>query len=68
LKKSPIPNILDMDENFLVCIDASMEGLGGVLMQYGRVIAYLLRKLIRHEENYTMHDLELLVIVYALSV
>jgi hypothetical protein len=33
-----VPN---MDEEFLVCTDASKEGLGGVLMQDGRVIAYI---------------------------
>ena len=58
----------DMDEEFLVCIDTSKEGLGGVLMQDGRVIAYISRKLRRHEENYATHDLELLAIVYALKV
>jgi hypothetical protein len=50
-----------MDEDFLVCTDASKEGLGGVLMQDGRVITYISRKLRKHEENYAAHDLELLV-------
>jgi hypothetical protein len=58
--------VLDMDKEFLVCTDASKEGLGGVLMQEGRVITYISRKMRRHEENYTTHDLELLAIVYAL--
>jgi hypothetical protein len=57
-----------MDTKFLVCTDASKEGLGGVLMQDGRVISYILKKLRRHEENYEMHDLVLLAIVYALKV
>jgi hypothetical protein len=57
-----------MDKEFLVCTDASKEGLGGVLMQEGRVITYISRKLRRHEENYATHDLELLVIIYALRV
>jgi hypothetical protein len=60
-----VPN---MDTDFLVCTDASKEGLGGVLMQDDRVIAYFSRKLRRHEENYVTHDLELLSIVYALRV
>jgi hypothetical protein len=64
----PILKVPDMDADFLVCTDASKEGLGGVLMQDGRVIAYISRKLRRHEENYAMHDLELLAIVYALKV
>jgi hypothetical protein len=57
-----------MDTDFLVCTDTSKEGLGGVLMQDGRVIAYISRNLRRHEENYATHDLELLAIVYALRV
>ena len=64
----PILNVLDMDADVLVCTDTSKEGLGRVLMQDGQVIAYILRKLRRHEENYVMHDLELLAIVYALEV
>ena len=40
LTTAPILKVPDMDANFLVCTDASKEGLGGVLMQDGRVIAY----------------------------
>jgi hypothetical protein len=65
---APILKVSDMDANFLVCTNASKEGLGGVLMQDGRVIAYISRKLRRHEENYATHDLELLSIVYSLKV
>jgi hypothetical protein len=65
---TPILKVLDIDVDFLVCTDASKKGLGGVLMQYGRVITYISRKLRRHEENYAMHDLELLAIVYSLRV
>jgi hypothetical protein len=68
LKTTPILKVPDMDANFLVCTDASKEGLGGVLMQDGRVISYISRNLRRHEENYATHDLELLAIVYALKV
>jgi hypothetical protein len=57
-----------METDFLVCNDASKEGLGRVLMQDDRVITYISRKLRRHEENYATHDLELLAIVYALRV
>jgi hypothetical protein len=57
-----------MDEDFLVCTDASKEGLGEVLMQDGQVITYISRKLRKHEENYPTHDLELLSIVYSLRV
>jgi hypothetical protein len=68
LTTTPILKVPDMDADFLVCTDASKEGLGRVLMQYGRVIAYISRKLRRHEENYATHDLELLAIVYSLKV
>jgi hypothetical protein len=66
LTKAPILKVPNMDKEFLVCTDASKEGLGRVLMQDGRVIAYISWKLRRHEENYARHDLELLEIVYAL--
>ena len=68
LAETPILKVLDMDADFLVCTDSSKEGLGRVLMQGRRVIAYISRKLRRHEENYATHDLELLAIVYALKV
>jgi hypothetical protein len=66
LMSTPILKVPDMDTDFLVCTDASKEGLGRVLMQDGRVITYISRKLRMHEENYVTHDLELLAIVYAL--
>ena len=62
LTTMPILKVPDMDVDFLVCTDTSKEGLGRVLMQDGRVIAYILRKLRRHEENYVTHDLDLLVL------
>jgi hypothetical protein len=68
LMTAPILKVPDVDEEFLVCTDASNEGLGGILMQDGRVITYISRKLRKHEENYATHDLELLAIVYSLIV
>ena len=56
----------NMDEEFLVCNDASKEGLGIILMQDNLMITYTSRKPRRHDEKYTMHDSELLAIVYAL--
>ncbi|KAL0394755.1 UNVERIFIED_CONTAM: Retrovirus-related Pol polyprotein from transposon.6 [Sesamum latifolium] len=47
--------------------DASKEGLGCVLMQYGKVIAYASRQLKQHEKNYPTHDLELAAIIFALE-
>jgi hypothetical protein len=68
LTTTPMLKVLDIDTNFFVWTDTSKEGLGGVLMQDGRVISYILRKMSRHEENYATHDLELLAIIYALKV
>jgi hypothetical protein len=51
-----------------VFCDASKNGLGCVLMQDGRVIAYASRQLRKHEVNYPTHDLELAVVVHALKI
>jgi hypothetical protein len=61
-------NIADLDNDFLMCTDACKEGLGGVLMQNGRVICYVSRKLNEHEINYVTHDIELVSIVNALKM
>ncbi|GKF37255.1 putative reverse transcriptase domain-containing protein, partial [Tanacetum coccineum] len=52
-------------EDFVVYCDASNQGLGCVLMQSGKVIAYASRQLKIHEKNYTTHDLELGAVVFA---
>ncbi|KAG8480886.1 hypothetical protein CXB51_025570 [Gossypium anomalum] len=49
-------------------IDASLIGLGCVLIQEGKVIAYASRQLKPHEKNYPAHDLELAAIVFALKI
>ncbi|GJW15281.1 reverse transcriptase domain-containing protein [Tanacetum coccineum] len=54
-------------EDFMVYCDASNQGLGCVLMQRGKVIAYASRQLKTHEKNYTTHDLELGAVVFALK-
>ena len=48
--------------------DASRDGLGCVLMQFERVVAYNSRQLKNHEQNYLTHDLELAAIVFALKI
>ncbi|KAA3469816.1 integrase [Gossypium australe] len=53
---------------FVVYNDASMNGLGFVFMQEGKVIAYTSRQLKPHEKNYPTHDLELATIVFALKI
>ncbi|GJT79561.1 putative reverse transcriptase domain-containing protein [Tanacetum coccineum] len=55
-------------ENFVVYCDASHKGLGAVLMQKEKVIAYTSRQLKVHEKNYTTHDLELGAVVFALKM
>nr|GEY23778.1 putative reverse transcriptase domain-containing protein [Tanacetum cinerariifolium] len=47
------------NDDFVVYCDASIQGLGAVLMQREKVIAYASRQVKPHEENYTTHDLEL---------
>ena len=58
--------MVDPNEDFIVCIDACKEGLGGVLTQNGFVICYESRKLKEHEIHYATHDLDLESIVHVL--
>ncbi|KAK8625988.1 hypothetical protein V6N13_133643 [Hibiscus sabdariffa] len=55
-------------KEFVVYSDASYVGLGCVLMQEGRVVAYASRQLKVHEKNYPTHDLELAAVVFALKI
>ncbi|KAL0539548.1 hypothetical protein IC582_023763 [Cucumis melo] len=48
--------------------DASKKGLGYVLMEQGKVVAYASRQLKSHEQNYPTHDLELEAVVFALKI
>jgi hypothetical protein len=57
-----------IEKSFDVYCDTSSSGLGCVLMQEGRVIAYALRQLRRHEEHYPTHDLELATVVHTLKI
>ena len=59
--------LLEGKEGFAVYINVSKEGLGCVLIQNGKVIAYAARKLKTHEANYPTHDLELAAVVFALK-
>nr|GFA67579.1 retrotransposon protein, putative, Ty3-gypsy subclass [Tanacetum cinerariifolium] len=63
---APILALPEGSDDFVVYCDASLKGFGAVLMQREKVIAYASRQLRTHEENYTTHDLELRVVVFAL--
>eukprot|EP00253_Pinus_taeda_P027940 PITA_27940 len=64
----PILSIEDPSKDYVLCTDASKEGVGGVLMQEGKVIAYESRKLKEHEQKYSAYDLELVAVIYALKM
>ncbi|GJS07523.1 putative reverse transcriptase domain-containing protein [Tanacetum coccineum] len=68
LCSAPILALPEGAENFIVYCDASYKGLGAILMQNEKVIAYASRKLKIHEKNYTTHDLELGAVVFALKI
>ncbi|GJS02952.1 putative reverse transcriptase domain-containing protein [Tanacetum coccineum] len=68
LCEAPILALPEGNDNFVVYCDASLQGLGAVLMQREKVIAYASRQLKPHEENYTTHDLELGAVIFALKI
>ncbi|KAD7480443.1 hypothetical protein E3N88_03579 [Mikania micrantha] len=68
LTQAPVLTLLDGPNDFVVYSDASYLGLGCVLMQRGKVIAYASRQLKTHEINYPIHDLELAAVVFALKI
>ncbi|GKB52289.1 putative reverse transcriptase domain-containing protein, partial [Tanacetum coccineum] len=68
LCNAPILALLEGSEDFIVYCDASIKGLGAMLMQREKVIAYASHQLKINEKNYTTHDLELGAVVFALKI
>ena len=68
LVTTPILTIPSGSGGFVVYSDASHQGLGCVLMQHGKVVAYASRQLKSYERNYPTHDLELATRIFALKI
>ncbi|GKE44291.1 putative reverse transcriptase domain-containing protein [Tanacetum coccineum] len=68
LCSAPILALPEGNEDFIVYNDASIKGLGDVLMQREKVITYASRQLKIHEKNYTTSDLEIGAVVFALKI
>ncbi|KAA3480837.1 DNA/RNA polymerases superfamily protein [Gossypium australe] len=68
LTEAPVLIQPELGKEFVIFSDALLNGLGCVLMQEGKVIAYASRQLKPHEKNYPTHNLELAAIVFALKI
>ena len=68
LVEAPVLTQPTSGKEYTLYSDSSGIGLGCVLMQDGKVVAYASRKLKPHEQNYPTHDLELVVVVFALKI
>ncbi|KAL0539828.1 hypothetical protein IC582_024049 [Cucumis melo] len=68
LVTAPVLTVPNGFGSFVIYSDASKKGLGCVLMQQGKVVAYASRQLKSHEQNYPTHDLELAAVVFALKI
>ncbi|GKD75093.1 putative reverse transcriptase domain-containing protein, partial [Tanacetum coccineum] len=68
LCSAPILALPEGNEDFVVYCDVLHKGLGAVLMQREKVIAYASRQLKVYEKNYTTYDLELRSVVFALKI
>ena len=68
LCEAPILSLPEGTEDFVVYCNALRQGLGCVLMQREKIIAYASRQVKNHENNYTTHDLELEAVAFALKI
>ena len=68
LVKAPVLTQPTSGREYAMYSDASRIGLGCVLMQDGKVMAYASRQLKPHEQNYSTHDLKLVAVVFTLKI
>ena len=68
LTTTPVLTLPDIYRSFDVYCDASRQGIGCVLTQDNKVVAYASQQLRPHEGNYPTHDLELAAVVHALKI
>ena len=68
LTEAPVLTQPTCGREYVIFSDASLNGLGCVQIQEGKVVAYASRQLKLHEKNYATHDLELAAIVFALKI
>ena len=68
LIEAPVLTQPTQGKEYVIYSYASLNGVGCVLMQEGKVVVYASRQLKPHEKNYPTHDLELAAIVFALKI
>ena len=68
LISAPVPTLSTIGVGYVIFSDASRQGLGCVLMQDSRIIAYAFCQLKKHETNYPTYDLKLAVVVFTLKI
>ena len=68
LTEAPVLVQHESGKEFMIYSDASLNGLGCVLMQEAKVVAYASRQLKPHEKNYPIHNLDLIAIVFSLKI
>jgi hypothetical protein len=68
LTTTPTLILPDIQRDLVVYCDASQQGLGCVLMQDGKAVAYSSHQLKPHEQNYPTHDLQFAAVVHALMI
>ena len=68
LTSAPVLIVPERGQRYTVYYVASKDGLGCILMQSERVVAYCSRQLKNHEQNYPTHDMKLAAIVFDLKI